>query len=175
MLIELSQLFTQDGKQMKFEAPIEMNIFSSTFGEYPIVEKSPVNLNITHSKNRKLQITGDFHLVLEIPCDRCLDPVAYPFDLSIEKELDMNESDEQRTQDLDEQVDVQDNVLDVDMLVRGELIVNMPMKVLCREDCKGICNKCGTNLNHGSCNCDVTVPDPRMAAISDIFKNFKEV
>ncbi|MGN0298108.1 MAG: YceD family protein [Lachnospiraceae bacterium] len=175
MLIELSQLYTQNGKQMTFDVPIEMDEFSSSFGNYLVLEKAPVHLVIYHSQKRKLQITGDLHIVLEIPCDRCLDPVAYPFDLSIEKELDMNESDEQRNQNLDEQAYIQGNELDVEMLVRGELIVNMPMKVLCAEECKGICNKCGTNLNHGSCNCDATELDPRMSVISDIFKKYKEV
>ena len=45
----------------------------------------------------------------------------------------------------------------------------------CKEDCKGLCPVCGTNLNEKECGCDRTVADPRMAAIQDIFKNFKEV
>ena len=43
------------------------------------------------------------------------------------------------------------------------------------EDCAGICKKCGKNLNHGTCDCEKTEPDPRMAVIQDVFKNFKEV
>lgn len=175
MLISLSQVLTRDGKQMTFESPIDMDVFSTSFGVYPIAEKTPVHLTVTHSHDKKLHITGDFHLVLEIPCDRCLEPVAYPFDLSIETDVDMNESDEQRVKELDEQVYIRGNELDVDKLVGAELIVNMPMKVLCKQDCRGICNKCGRNLNYGSCDCDTTVEDPRMAAIRDLFKNFKEV
>ena len=49
------------------------------------------------------------------------------------------------------------------------------MKVLCKDNCKGICSRCGANLNKGDCGCDTWVPDPRMAAIQDIFKQFKEV
>ena len=51
----------------------------------------------------------------------------------------------------------------------------MPVKVLCRPDCKEICKKCGHNLNDGDCGCDTFVPDPRMAAIKDIFNANKEV
>ena len=65
--------------------------------------------------------------------------------------------------------------LDVDRLIYDEILVNWPMKVLCREDCKGICRKCGTNLNYKPCSCDRTEPDPRMAAIQDVFNQFKEV
>ena len=65
--------------------------------------------------------------------------------------------------------------LDVDQLIFGEILVSWPMKVLCREDCKGICRRCGANLNLSECQCPKTEPDPRMAAIQDIFNKFKEV
>ena len=77
--------------------------------------------------------------------------------------------------DLDEQPYLQGYNLDVDQLVRDELLLNLPMKVLCDEDCKGICNRCGANLNYETCDCDRSVPDPRMSVIQDIFKQFKEV
>ena len=54
-------------------------------------------------------------------------------------------------------------------------LVNMPVKVLCKPGCKGICKQCGHNLNEGECGCDTFVPDPRMAAIKDIFNANKEV
>ena len=54
-----------------------------------------------------------------------------------------------------------------------EILVNWPMKTLCTEACKGICKKCGTNLNHSSCTCDTVELDPRMAKIRDIFNNTK--
>lgn len=59
--------------------------------------------------------------------------------------------------------------------LHNEVLINWPMRVLCKEDCKGICSRCGANLNQGSCDCDTADLDPRMAVISDIFKNFKEV
>ncbi len=65
--------------------------------------------------------------------------------------------------------------LDVDKLIYGEILVNWPMKVLCKEDCKGICKVCGMNLNKGNCDCQRTELDPRMAAIQDVFNKFKEV
>ena len=49
------------------------------------------------------------------------------------------------------------------------------MKILCKEDCKGLCSVCGKDLNEGKCDCDTFVPDPRMAAIMDIFRENKEV
>ena len=65
--------------------------------------------------------------------------------------------------------------LNVDELIKNELLLNWPLKVLCREDCRGICKTCGRNLNDGGCGCDDFVPDPRMAAIKDLFNANKEV
>ncbi|HWT27780.1 MAG TPA: DUF177 domain-containing protein, partial [Mobilitalea sp.] len=65
--------------------------------------------------------------------------------------------------------------LDVDILIYDEILIGFPMKLLCSEDCKGICKHCGTNLNEKTCDCDKTEYDPRMSVIRDIFNNFKEV
>ena len=65
--------------------------------------------------------------------------------------------------------------LDTEILIYNELLMSLPMKVLCKETCKGLCPVCGKNRNDGECGCDTFVPDPRMAAIKDIFNANKEV
>ncbi|MDO5416024.1 MAG: DUF177 domain-containing protein [Lachnospiraceae bacterium] len=175
MLINLSELFSCQGKVKTYTLNLEMEQFHGPSGDYELAEKEPVTLTITHCGDKKMTVTGEAKLALMIPCDRCLELVKVPFELSIEEELDMNQSDEERVEALDEQPYISGYYLDVDQLVGNELMLNLPMKVLCREDCKGICNQCGQNLNHGTCSCDSSVPDPRMSVIQDIFKQFKEV
>ena len=65
--------------------------------------------------------------------------------------------------------------LDVDKLVFGEILLLIPGKTLCKEDCKGLCLRCGANLNEGECGCDRESLDPRMSVFKDILNNFKEV
>ena len=65
--------------------------------------------------------------------------------------------------------------LNIDSLIDNEITTSWPMKVLCRPDCKGLCPVCGKDLNTGACGCDTFVPDPRMAAIMDVFNANKEV
>ena len=66
--------------------------------------------------------------------------------------------------------------LDVDKLLFGEALLNWPSRVLCREDCKGLCPVCGHNLNEGDCGCDRSQLDPRMANVLDVFRSVdKEV
>ena len=87
----------------------------------------------------------------------------------------MKQTEEERIAELDEQFYVSGYNLDVDQQVGNELTLNLPMKILCSEDCRGICNRCGTNLNRGTCDCDKRSLDPRMSVIQDIFKELKEV
>ena len=82
---------------------------------------------------------------------------------------------EEQAMELDEKNYIDGYNLDVDKLLYNEILIGWPMKILCREDCKGICNMCGQNLNKGTCDCEDTSLDPRMSVIRDVFKNFKEV
>lgn len=175
MLIRLTELLTAEGKEKTYEMLLDMKRFQGPEGEYPVTEKKPIFIRIRHLGDRKLFLEGRAEFHLEIPCGRCLEPVSCPFELELVREVDLAQSEDQRLEMLDEQPYVSGYDLDVDQLVQNELILNLPMKVLCKEDCKGICSRCGTNLNHESCDCDTFSPDPRMSVIQDIFKQFKEV
>lgn len=175
MLINLTELFTLDGKEKTYTPDIEMRVYHGPGGDYEVVDAEPVSLRIMNLGDKKLEVEGKAKLALIIPCDRCLDPVRIDLEFDIIRAIDLNETEEERIADLDEQPYVNGYNLDVDQLVCDELILNLPMKVLCSDDCKGICNRCGTNLNHETCDCDIRSADPRMAVIQDIFKQFKEV
>lgn len=175
MLINLTELFSRDGKEKRYTLDIGMDVFRAPDGVYDIISKEPVELHIQNLGGKKLLVEGSAKFSLQIPCDRCLEPVEVPFELTISEELDVSKTDEERVEDLDEQPYVSGYNLDVDQLLCNELLLNLPMKVLCKEDCKGICNRCGTNLNYGTCSCDTSSPDPRMSVIQDLFQQFKEV
>ncbi|MCD8123247.1 MAG: DUF177 domain-containing protein [Clostridiales bacterium] len=175
MLIQLNELFTRDGKEKNCTCEIEMERFRTRRSSFDIIRKEPVHLQIRNLGGRKLLLEGQANLHLSMPCDRCLKPVDVPFDLEWSEELDLSRSGEERAADLDEQPYVSGFNLDVDRLLSNELLLNLPAKILCREDCKGICNRCGANLNDTSCTCDQTSPDPRMSVIQDIFQKYKEV
>lgn len=175
MQINLSELFTSEGKVKTYTLDIEMKQFQALDGVYMIAASKPVTMKVTNVGDRTLVLEGEAELSLMIPCGRCLEPVRNEFHLSIERTFDMSRTEEERIVDLDDQPYLEGYNLDVDQLVRDELLLNLPMKVLCDEDCKGICNRCGANLNHGNCQCDQTSLDPRMSVIQDIFKQFKEV
>ena len=175
MQIHLSDITDSEGKHIQLQPELELDMISFQMGDYPILEKTPVELEITNTGNKVLELKGIGSVTVGIPCDRCLEQVAVKIPYEIEQKLDMKKSDTERVQDLDENDYLTGMDLDVDRLVYLEVLMSWPLKVLCREDCKGICSRCGKNLNKGSCGCAEEPKDPRMAAISDIFSKFKEV
>lgn len=175
MLISLSEIMNTKDKVEQVLAPIEMEKFIFEGHSYEFAWKDPVNLTITNLGNKEVLIEGSVKLSIFILCSRCLKKLEYPMDISIDKEVDFKLTKEERAKELDEANYIIDFNLDVDILIKDEIIVSLPMSQLCSDECKGICMHCGTNLNEGSCDCDNTVLDPRMSAIRDIFNNFKEV
>ncbi len=175
MLLNLTDVVLNEGKVIEPQADLTTDVLVFPFGTYPIAEKSPVMLRIENCGDQVLAITGSASLTAKVPCDRCLDEVAVPLSFTFELKADMKQSGEERLEALDECAFLDGYNLDVDTLVCGEALLNWPSRVLCKEDCKGLCRVCGMNLNRGTCSCDVTVSDPRMAKIRDIFSSFKEV
>lgn len=170
MHIQLTDSLNHEQTNRDYEFPLEFQVFNAGRAKYTVENASTVKIRVTKTGAKELQIKGSAALELLIPCDRCLEKVRVPFELEIERHLTCKEGivlDEES----EEQPYIEGYTLDVDALVRDELFVNMPMKVLCRDDCKGICNRCGANLNYENCGCDVTELDPRMAVIRDIFRD----
>lgn len=175
MIISLSEIMNTRDKVENISAPIEMNTFDIHGNAYKFSKKYHVKLVITNLGNRKVMIEAKANISLILNCSRCLKDLEYPIDIHFVKEIDFNLTNEDRAKDLDETNYVEGYDLNVDTLIYEEILIGFPMKLLCSEECKGICKKCGQNLNDGSCRCDTTEYDPRMERIRDIFNNFKEV
>lgn len=175
MLIELTKFLEQDDKVIRQEAHLELEDMEVSGKKYRLEELEPALFEITNLGKKQVRVKGCAKIKTVIPCDRCLEDVEQIFDLDFEREVDLKLDEEGRRQSDDEYNFMEGNCLDTDVLICNELLVNWPIRVLCKEDCKGLCSICGANLNHGECGCDREVLDPRMAAFQDIFSKFKEV
>lgn len=175
MLISLSEIMTTKDKIGHYKVPIDLESFEYQGAAYDFERKDPADLIITNLGDKKVLIEGSTSISLLLFCGRCLNQMSYPMDIKLSKEVDFKLTEEERAQSLDETNFITGYNLNVDILIKEEILIGFPMKLLCREDCKGICKTCGTNLNEKNCDCDNTEYDPRMAKIRDIFNNLKEV
>lgn len=139
--------------------------------------KHPFDITLKHIEKDVVSVSFETEVDVIRTCSRCLEEVNCEYQLSVFRNINVanKEAYIDDASEADEISYIEDCNLDVDMLVLDELYTVLPMNVICKDDCKGICKVCGTNLNESTCNCDQTVPDPRMAVFSDIFNQFKEV
>ncbi len=118
-------------------------------------------------------VQGEISGKVEAECSRCLQAarihLEFPFDaVFVTAENYTNEKEAQlRANDLEVSVFEGDKI-DLTELVREQILLNLPTKVFCREDCQGLCQKCGANLNLIDCNCEEKETDPRWAALRNL-------
>ncbi len=175
MLINLSDVFTSEGKQLHRCVPLDMQTFASKMGTFDIKSKSDVMLQLSNVESGKALIEGTLDLEFSTNCDRCLTEVTTPMHLTFHRIVTSPELQVEDLDDEDKECFMDGYQLDVETFVYHEILCSWPAKILCKEDCKGLCMKCGQNLNVKECSCDTFVPDPRMAVIQDIFNANKEV
>ncbi len=113
-----------------------------------------------------LKLSGSLHFEFSANCLRCLTPVETAADIKVEESF----VEASKSEDVDAYT-FEGNVVDIDKPLMDNIILALPMKILCSEDCKGLCKTCGTNLNIKNCNCDEhEIVDPRMEILKDYFK-----
>lgn len=137
---------------------------------YRIVAPVHVAFDI-HKDHARFRLEGTVRTELELPCSRCLEPFRMPvdaaFDLRYHPASEMTAGEEREVDDDDLETSYyRDDQIDVNELLREQFYLALPMKPLCREDCKGLCPHCGTNLNTGACDCTSGWEDPRLAALN---------
>lgn len=106
-------------------------------------------------------------------CARCLQPIEDELTFRVEKPIAGKTGAlrlENKDTDEDDYVLIEDNALSLDEPVSEQIFAEFPMRHLCREDCKGLCPKCGKNLNEGECGCDLHEQDPRLAALAKLLE-----
>ena len=147
--------------------------------DFPIEPEAPYGVSFDGDVRVIGEITnqgGYMRLIAtaEIPysgvCARCLGEVSgvytMPFERTVVTEGTLTE--EQEEDNVDEYVILQNGMLDIDDSVRESLILTFPMRLLCDEDCPGLCSKCGKALKDGACGCTTKEIDPRWAVLASL-------
>lgn len=173
-MIDIADVMSTADKKREIPVETEMTVLEAANQTYPILGMKPFHICLTNDNNKRLFISGDTTLDVMIPCDRCLEDVTNTIPIRIACEVSLQDGKAVFEED-EEATFLEEHQLDVDRLIYDEILVNWPTKVLCKDDCKGICPVCGQNLNRQDCGCDRQVMDPRMAKFQDIFNEFKEV
>ena len=165
MLLGLSDIIHSPGASLSFSESVDLS--DLLFGTcYPVSEPVVIEGTVRNTADvlvMKGEITTRIHGV----CDRCASDftqdVVIPVDVVLVQELSNEENEDEWVFPLEaESADLED-------ITKTVFVLNMDSKLLCKPDCKGICCRCGKNLNYESCTCQKEI-DPRLAALQQLLK-----
>ena len=173
MRLELSHIRQPETELHKVFQPADL---AGGDEEYRVT--APVDLQmVIHKDHDRFRLVGTVKTALELACSRCLEPFVMPVD----REFDLrylpaaaaeprpDEDDEIEVEDDDVAVTFyRDEQIDLNELLREQFYLALPMKPLCRDECRGLCAQCGTNLNTGTCDCAPVWEDPRLAPLKGL-------
>lgn len=124
-------------------------------------------------EDRRVHVKGRAVARVQVECDRCLKLIELPADSSFKLEY-VTQEDYQAHQAVELTEDDLDltvfdgEVIDVDALVTEEILLAVPDHILCKDDCKGICPRCGADRNSVDCGCETAEVDPRWAGLKEL-------
>ena len=164
MTIDVLELITK--KRIKKE--IELSYDEENFfdGSEKINFLSKVNLKGDLSiLDNIISLSCTLKADLELTCSRCLDKFKYPLELKIEEKFTNNPD------NVDEEIFfIEGESIELTPIIQNNIMLALPIKRLCKHNCKGLCPKCGSNLNIADCGCDKLDIDPRLAQLKDFFR-----
>ena len=165
MLLGLSKIIDCPGASVPFSTRVDLS--DLCYGvSYPVSEPVLAQGTVRNTAG-VLMMEGQVRTTIHGICDRCAGSfdreVTFPIDVVLVTELANEENEDEWVFPLE------GDSADLDDIVRTVFVLNLDSKLLCKEDCKGLCPKCGKNLNDGPCNCQKEL-DPRFAALKQLLE-----
>ena len=165
MLLGLSQIIDRPGASVPFSVSVDLS--DLCYGvSYPVSEPVLAEGNVRNTAG-VLVMQGSIATTLHGICDRCASEfhrkVEFPIDVVLVTKLESEENEDEWVFPLE------GDSADLDDIVRTVFVLNLDSKLLCKEDCKGLCPQCGNNLNDGPFNCRKEL-DPRFAALKQLLE-----
>ncbi len=169
MLLNIGRLKRATGTKEKFS--FQQQLDTETKGADQLELVGPVTVSGEAVNNEgTLEVTGSVTVDAVLICSRCLKSFNYSVEASFEKSYRLNPavSDDQDSEGLET---ISGDQLDLSELIRESILLEIPMKQVCSAECKGLCTKCGKDLNTGSCDCVEDNIDPRLEVLKKLLKS----
>ena len=165
--VNVEKIKDSPGETLLFQK--EITLSNTKEESLPFAGPVFVEIELT-SSDKKIQAEGTAKTIIQHPCDRCLNPAEFLIEAPF-KEIYYPAGTTRDNLLQDEWISFKNDVIDIEPEVLKSLIMALPMKVLCEENCHGLCPSCGKNLNIGKCGCSQENIDPRLAMLREFIKN----
>lgn len=166
MILNISKVIKVPDVAMDLSFEEKIDFIESNFGKIKVLQ--PVQFHGTIMNDGKiLYLNGNLLTTLELYCDRCTKSVETSLSIEIKEKFSKDFIDEE------EMHIISGNEIDLNPIFIDSILLNMPMKSICSEECKGICPQCGQNLNEHICSCKNEEIDSRFAVLKTMFYDSK--
>ncbi len=167
MKISLKEII--EGQKTLLDLDVDIRLDDEAYLGDEISIVSPINfLGKIISQSEKIFIVGKYSCDIEFICHRCVKHFTKKIEGNIEEELVLNDSEESKTEDF---YSINNYMIDLGEIVRSELTLSLPIKVICDDKCRGLCPVCGVDLNTEECTCEQDKIDPRLAKLKELLQN----
>lgn len=163
MKINIHELLNKS--EVTFKGEEVISLFENNLSGYRQDSIVYVEGVITKEADRYL-VNGNLSTTVKLSCDRCIQEVSYPICAELYRVFSSNCTEEDEDEDI---VQITESYIDLSDAIREAVVLHIPMKVLCKENCNGICKVCGQDLNVTPCNCEQLDIDPRLEKFKNIF------
>ena len=163
MLLNVKPILNTPGKQLDFQFELDLSDMEFS-GRYPVSRPVAITGQVRNTAD-VLELDMTARTTLDAMCDRCGKEFLQEKEISYSCML----AEELQNEDNDEIELLEDGMVDVGELARTAFILDMDTKTLCSEDCKGLCPRCGADLNLGPCSCKKET-DPRLAVLAKLLE-----
>lgn len=167
MIINLRDLLKSD--RLTYTISDELKITDSEFLKKNKIDESVIFNGEFFKVDDKLVLNAKFSYKYDEVCARCL----REFKNTVETRFSANIVNENVIDDDSSEINIilENNCIDLEDAIEQSIYLSLPMKALCTKDCKGICHKCGANLNFEKCDCDNSSIDPRFVKLKKLLKD----
>ena len=167
MSVDLRELIRTPGARLPFRH--ELGTERLSFPAVLSYTEIPVGEGVISNSADVLTLRGHIHSVMRCVCDRC----AKEFDKTVDLPLEVRLAAELEDEEDPDYFLLNGDELDIDDLLESAFILGMDPQILCREDCKGLCPRCGADLNEGACTCRAE-SDPRLAVLEQLLDDIDQ-
>lgn len=161
MIIDLSLLVKNEGMvQAVSDEMLDIAEFDYLGEKFSFAKKPVFSGEFVNEGSDVIRFTGICRFTLNVRCALCAKQFTKDYTVRMDEILKDDEGNSL----------IVNGKLEIDDIIMTDIFLNLELKHLCREDCKGLCSVCGADLNKGDCGCDRTSYDPRLSALRDLLK-----
>lgn len=167
-ILDVEQLKKVKGERQRVSFTSELPFLTVEGEKYEFTKPLQFDLVLTNIGNG-INVEGSMSFEIKVECSRCLENISFNMDAMF-NEVYYDKTFQVSVKDNEEWIAYSGDTIDITPEALGTILINVPLRFICHEECRGLCPVCGVNLNQKQCDCVQEDTDPRLAKLKELLK-----